>query len=126
MTTDKTGAATSVADNPDAHRYEIVVEPGGERLFAGFAEYRDRVIGTDADRVPNRVFFHTEVAAEFGGRGLATILVREAIEDARARGFKIVGVCPLVAAFLKKNPEYDQATSPVTPATLEWLRAHTS
>lgn len=122
MTADKTGAETTVRDNPAARRYDIHVDaPGGEAL-AGFAEYRDRVSGTDASTT-ERVFFHTEVDPAFGGRGLATILVREALDDARARNLTIVGVCPLVASFLKKHPEYAEATAPVTPAVLEWLRS---
>ncbi|MDF6101206.1 GNAT family N-acetyltransferase [Gordonia hongkongensis] len=122
MTADKTGAETTVRDNPAERRYDIHVDaPGGEAL-AGFAEYRDRVSGTDASTT-ERVFFHTEVDPAFGGRGLATILVREALDDARARNLTIVGVCPLVASFLKKHPEYAEATAPVTPAVLEWLRS---
>ncbi|MET4167651.1 MULTISPECIES: GNAT family N-acetyltransferase [Gordonia] len=121
MTADKTGAETTVRDNPAERRYDIHVDaPAGEAL-AGFAEYRDRVSGTDAPTTA-RVFFHTEVDPAFGGRGLATILVREALDDARARKLTIVGVCPLVASFLKKHPEYADATAPVTPAVLEWLR----
>ncbi|AFR50340.1 putative acetyltransferase [Gordonia sp. KTR9] len=122
MTADKTGAETTVRDNPEENRYDILVQtPGGETL-AGFAEYRDRVSGTQDAPLTARVFFHTEVDPDFGGRGLATILVTEALDDARARDLTIVGVCPLVAAFLKKHPEYADATAPVTPAVLEWLR----
>ncbi|WP_232718315.1 GNAT family N-acetyltransferase [Gordonia metallireducens] len=121
QTTDKTGATTSVRDNGSARRYEITVEGTSDGdLVAGFAEYRDRA--DDSGAVTERVFFHTEVAEEFGGRGLATILVREALDDARSRGLVIVGVCPLVAAFLKKHPEYADAARPVTRDVLAWLR----
>ncbi|MBN0973722.1 MULTISPECIES: GNAT family N-acetyltransferase [unclassified Gordonia (in: high G+C Gram-positive bacteria)] len=121
MTSDKTGAQTAVSDNPAERRYEITVE--GTTAPAGFAEYRDRDAGSDPASGVARVFFHTEVDPAFGGRGLATILVREALDDARDRGLRIVGVCPLVAAFLKKNPEYASFAEPVTPAALTWLRA---
>lgn len=119
-TTDKTGAQTSVRDNGSAQRYEITVDGSAEGAVAGFAEYRDRAdaAGTGTERI----FFHTEVAEEFGGRGLATILVWEALDDARSRELVIVGVCPLVAAFLDKHPEYADATRPVTPDVLAWLR----
>ncbi|KAF0970246.1 MULTISPECIES: GNAT family N-acetyltransferase [Gordonia] len=121
-TTDKTGAATSVRDSASAQRYEITVDGTADGVVAGFAEYRDRVDGADTERV----FFHTEVADEFGGRGLATILVREALDDARARGLVIVGVCPLVAAFLEKHPEYADAARPVSRDVLGWLRRQQS
>lgn len=121
-TTDKTGAQTSVRDNGSAQRYEITVDGTADGVVAGFAEYRDRVDGADTERV----FFHTEVADEFGGRGLATTLVREALDDARARGLVIVGVCPLVAAFLEKHPEYADAARPVSRDVLGWLRRQQS
>ena len=63
-----------------------------------------------------------EVTDEFGGRGLATILITEALDDTKAQDRFIVGVCPLVAAFLKKHPEYEPATHPVTPEVLNWLK----
>ncbi|AZZ81202.1 N-acetyltransferase [Gordonia alkanivorans] len=123
QTTDKTGAQTSVRDNGAAQRYEITVA-GTTDAVAGVAEYRDR--GDDSAASTERVFFQTEVAEEFGGRGLATILVREALDDARSRGLIIIGVCPLVAAFLEKHPEYADATRPVTPDVLRWLRRQQS
>ncbi|MGW5525076.1 GNAT family N-acetyltransferase [Gordonia sp. NPDC003950] len=114
MPTDKTGAVVTVSHNPDARRYEI----HAEGRLAGFTNYRDRPDDGGAERV----FFHTEVSDEFAGRGLATILVREALDASRDAGFTIVGVCPLVAAFLKKNPDYAPSTRPVTPGILSWLR----
>ncbi|MYR08752.1 N-acetyltransferase [Gordonia sp. SID5947] len=119
MATDKTGAQTSVADDPAQRRYEITVEDAGTPQMAGFTAYRDR----DVEGTGQRIFFHTEVAEEFGGRGLGTILIREALDATRAGGRVIVGVCPMVAAFLRKNPDYADASSPVTPEVLTWLEA---
>ncbi|MGV9827108.1 MULTISPECIES: GNAT family N-acetyltransferase [unclassified Gordonia (in: high G+C Gram-positive bacteria)] len=118
MTTDKTGAQTSVSEIPAAQRYEISVD----EQVAGLAAYRDR----DHDGVSERVFYHTEVPEEFGGRGLATILVTEALDDTRAQGKTIIGVCPMVAAFLKKHTEYADATAPVTPEVINWLSSVTT
>lgn len=112
-TTDKTGAAVSVAEDPGKHRYTVSVEG----RVAGFAEYADRETGSAIQRV----FYHTEVDEAFGGRGLATILVTEALNDVRAQGKRIVGVCPMVAAFLKKHPEYADITDPVRKEILTWL-----
>ena len=109
--TDKTGAPVIVAPDPDKRRYTISVD--GE--IVGFAAY--------ADRDGSRVFYHTEVQEAFGGRGLATILVSEALDDVRAQGKRIVAVCPLVSAFLKKHPAYADITDPVTKDILNWLGA---
>jgi predicted GNAT family acetyltransferase len=84
-----------VVRNDLEDRYEIHV---GDHL-AGFARYRER-----GDR---RIFFHTEVADEFGGRGLGGVLAERAVAETVADGKKIVPLCPFIAAWLKKHPEYD-------------------
>lgn len=113
MTHDKTGAEAYVSHVPDALRYQISTD---EQL-AGFTAYRERT----HDGAAERVFFHTEINEAFGGRGLATILITEALADTVSQGKVIVGVCPLVAAFLAKHHEYDSATRPVTDDALSWL-----
>ncbi|MGH3525044.1 MAG: N-acetyltransferase [Mycobacterium sp.] len=50
-----------------------------------------------ADRDNQRVFYYTEIDDDFGGRGLATILVREALKATRADSKHIVPVCEMVA-----------------------------
>ncbi|MVO88048.1 GNAT family N-acetyltransferase [Streptomyces sp. p1417] len=103
-------ATTPTVRRVDArHRYEILVD--GES--AGFTAYRDR-----DDR---RVFFHTEIDDAHAGQGLASVLVREALEDVRSAGLRAVPVCPYVAKFLKKHEEFADITEPVTPEVVEWL-----
>ena len=78
---------TNQVDKNDArNRYEILVD--GE--LAGFARYRN-----DGDVV---VFEHTEVDDRFQGQGLATEMVRTALDDVRAQG-------PLGAAALPARAE---------------------
>ncbi|HZU58672.1 MAG TPA: GNAT family N-acetyltransferase [Actinocrinis sp.] len=89
--------------------YEIQVD--GRR--AGVVAYRDH-----GDQ---RVFYHTEVDDAYAGQGLASRLVREALTESRGQGKRIVPVCPYVAAFLKKNTEFAEATDPVTPEISRWL-----
>jgi predicted GNAT family acetyltransferase len=91
MTSDRVGAPTQVT--AEANRFSISVD--GHRV--GFAEY--------IERDGRRIFDRTEVAPAFQGRGLATILVREALEATRSAGLKIVPQCWMVAEFVEKNPE---------------------
>lgn len=100
MTTDKTGAPTEVAEEQD--RFTISVD--GQQ--AGFTEF--------IDHDGQRIFPHTVVDEEFSGRGLATILVREALESTRDAGLRIVPVCPMVAGFVEKNPEFNAIVDPIT------------
>jgi predicted GNAT family acetyltransferase len=85
---------TSVRDNPDSGRYEIY----DDGALAAFTEYT--VDGTVAD------FVHTETLDGFTGRGLAGQLVREALDEARSRGWRVRPFCPFVRAFIGKHPEY--------------------
>ena len=104
MTTDKTGAPTEVT--AEAGRFSITVD--GQK--AGFTQFVDH----DTDRGGQRIFFHTEIDKEFGGRGLATILIRGALEATRADGLRIVPVCSMVAGFVEKNDEFADAVDPIT------------
>jgi predicted GNAT family acetyltransferase len=51
----------------------------------------------------DRIFFHTEIDQEFGGRGLAALLVREALADSIRRNVTVVPVCPLFARHLRMH-----------------------
>lgn len=90
--TDKTGAPTTVTAEPD--QYTIAVE--GKKV--GKAEF--------LDRGEKRVFTHTEVDEDYEGRGLATILIGQALQETRDAGLRIVPKCPMVAAYISKHDEY--------------------
>ena len=49
---------------------------------------------------------HTGVPPEIGGRGVGTALARAMIADARAKGLKIVPLCPFVNALFRRNPDW--------------------
>jgi predicted GNAT family acetyltransferase len=86
--------AVEVHDNPDEHRYEAVAD--GE--LAGFAAYRTQ---------PGLIaFVHTEVKDAFEGHGIGSILIREALEDARGRGFEVLPFCPFVNSFIAEHREF--------------------
>ncbi|WP_407685413.1 GNAT family N-acetyltransferase [Mycobacterium sp. HUMS_1102779] len=112
MPADKTGAHATIS--AEEARYTIAV---GDRVV-GHASF--------ADRGDQRVFDHTEIHPEFGGRGLATLLVEEALNDARDAGKRIVPVCSMIGTVLRKHPEFDDLTDPVTDDVLRWLRTRSS
>jgi uncharacterized protein len=108
MTTDKTGAQTTVSAADG--KYTISVD--GETVG----------LTAVADRDNQRVFYHTEIDDRFGGRGLATILIQEALEATRADGKRVVAVCEMVAGFLEKHPQFSDISDPVTPEILGWAK----
>ncbi|TNM53585.1 GNAT family N-acetyltransferase [Brevibacterium sediminis] len=91
---DKTGAEVTVSLNESTQAYEITVADG---IVAGSAFF---LPGPDAET--ERIFYHTVVDEQFGGRGLSKFLVAEALDDSRERGVTVVPVCPL---FVKKLQE---------------------
>jgi predicted GNAT family acetyltransferase len=85
-----------VTHNAAAHRYELPTEHG-----LAIAVYHQQGDGV--------VFTHTEVPPADEGKGIASKLVRAALDDTRRRGFKIVPACSFVSAFVRRHPEYANA-----------------
>lgn len=84
---------SEVRHNQAKHRYEIEVDG---HLSVSIYE-RDGDVLT---------FTHTLVPDELQGRGIASTLIRGALEDVRAQGLKLVPQCPFVAAYIDKHPEW--------------------
>ena len=55
--------------------------------------------------------WHTEVPPALRGRGIAATLARTALEYARDENLKVDVICPLVANYLQKNPEFNGVVS---------------
>ncbi len=86
--------SAAVRDAPEAERYEVHVDGA----LAGFAEYRRR---------PNLIAFtHTEVGDAYEGQGLASTLIRHALDEARAAGLAVLPFCPFVNGYITRHPEY--------------------
>ncbi|BCI92411.1 hypothetical protein NIIDMKKI_76170 [Mycobacterium kansasii] len=100
---------------PDDHRQDRCGDHGHRRAGQVHDRGWGRTVGFASylDRGSQRVFDHTEVDPKFGGRGLATILVERALEEARADGKRIVPVCSMVVTVLNKHPEYADITDTV-------------
>lgn len=50
---------------------------------------------------------HTEVEPAAEGKGVGSALARALIDDVRARGDKLVPLCPFVKSYLDRHPEFD-------------------
>ncbi|MFI7649269.1 GNAT family N-acetyltransferase [Micromonospora sp. NPDC049460] len=86
----------TVTDASERERFEARDETGA---LAGVVTYQ--LTGTIV------AYTHTEVDAEFEGRGVASTLARAVMDDARARGRTVVPICPFLSGWLEKHPEYD-------------------
>jgi predicted GNAT family acetyltransferase len=88
--------STQPALRRDAASHRFIIEADGRE--AGFIDYRD-----DGKAVR---LVHTEISPAFEGRGLASQLVRFALDDVRREGRKVVPSCSYVAGWIAKHPEY--------------------
>jgi uncharacterized protein len=83
-----------VQHDEDGHRY--VMRSSGETV--GLIEYE-----REGDVFDLR---HTEVLPQGQGNGLGKVLVRDALDDIREHGHRIVATCPYVQKFVAEHPEY--------------------
>jgi uncharacterized protein len=89
-------ADAEVVDVPEASRYELRL--GGHLI--GLAAYRRR---------DGRIAFtHTEVDGSCEGRGCGSRLAEAALQDARREGLGVVPLCPFIAHYIERHPEYEQ------------------
>lgn len=78
------------------------------------------------DRGEERIFHHTEISEEFGGRGLAGKLVESALRGTAEEKMTVVAVCPYVRNWLQKNDPADIRWRKPTPEDLTWLKKELS
>ena len=83
----------------DKSQARYVLEVSGEEL--GAANY------TEQDG--KMIFSHTVVDPGLKGQGLGSKLVSEALNDARARGRRIVPVCEFVASYVRNHPDWNDS-----------------
>lgn len=88
-------SGAEVHDDPGHDRY--VAEVDG--TVAGHATY--------LVRGERSMLVHTEVADDFEGQGVGSALARYAFEDARSRGLGVVPLCPFMARYVERHPEYE-------------------
>ncbi len=84
---------SGVQDNEARHQFELAVD--GHVALAAYRLKPDVI-----------TFTHTEVPKELGGRGIGSQLAKGALDQVRARGLKVVPLCPFIKAYIEKHPEY--------------------
>ena len=91
----------AVRDNEAEGQYEISYD-GRLALLAYFR------------RGDSVVLAHTEVPEALEGHGIAGRLAQFALDDARAKGLRVVPRCPYVRAYLEKHTEYAELVATAT------------
>ncbi len=84
----------TVADAPERERFEISLDGA----VVGFTAYH---------RGPRAIsLIHTEIDSAHEGEGLASQLIRTALDTARAEGLAVLPFCPFVRGFIEAHKEY--------------------
>lgn len=82
-----------IVDNPEKKRYEATVEGAMARIE--YIKAQDKIYLT-----------HTEVPQALEGKGVGSKLVAKVIEDIDQQGLTLIPLCPFVALYLKRHPEW--------------------
>lgn len=82
-----------VKDNPSTKQYEAKVEDATARIE--YIKTKDKIYLT-----------HTEVPRALEGKGVGSALVLKTLEDIEKKGLTLVPLCPFVALYLKRHPEW--------------------
>jgi len=85
--------ANAVRDNKERSRFELDAE--GHIAFSNYKR----------DGGTIRIM-HTEVPPALNGKGIGSALARGLLDLVRAEGLKVVPLCPFVAGYIGKHPEY--------------------
>jgi uncharacterized protein len=83
----------AVRDNTQRHRFELDADG-----HVAFSNYRREGA--------TLTVLHTEVPSELNGKGIGSALVRGLLDIARAEKLKVRPLCPFVAGYIAKHPEY--------------------
>lgn len=69
-------------------------------------------LGTEIPRVEyiragDKIYLtHTEVPQALAGKGIGSALIRAVLEDIKEKKLTLVPLCPFVALYLQRNPEW--------------------
>lgn len=83
----------SISENSEKKRFEVKLNDDW-----AFIEYI---------RAENKMYLtHTEVPPAMEGKGIGSALVKHAFQVLDTEGRKLVPLCPFVASYVKRHPEY--------------------
>jgi predicted GNAT family acetyltransferase len=96
----------TVRSNIDARTYDALVD--GKEMGTLVYELKGSMA----------VISHTVVEPDYRGRGVASELVRQALDDFRERGMTVSNFCGFVGTFIEAHPEYGDLLDPVHPGVI--------
>ncbi len=96
---------TPIKQNTHKHRFEATTD--GKACFVEYQTVDDDTLA----------LVHTEVDPSLEGQGIGSKLVESVLEYADRNNLEIVPLCPFVAAYIKRHPDWNRIVSTSYTAT---------
>lgn len=84
-----------LVDNPAEKQFQFVLD--GSIAKIEYIKAKEKIYLT-----------HTEVPKGYEGKGIGTELIKQALEHIKAHNLTLVPLCPFVALYLKRHPEWKE------------------
>jgi uncharacterized protein len=89
----------TVTRNTDHRRFELLTDD--KLSIIAYVELDDHTLA----------LVHTEVHPDLEGQGVGSRLVVQVFDYVETNGLKIVPLCPFVAAYIKRHPDWQRIVS---------------
>jgi predicted GNAT family acetyltransferase len=84
-----------ISENKEKKRFEAMVD--GATAVIEYIRAEDKMYLT-----------HTEVPKQLEGKGVASAMAKQVLEQIKVEGLQLVPLCPFIAAYLKRHPEWKE------------------
>jgi predicted GNAT family acetyltransferase len=95
--------------NIDVEKLEVIHSPA-EKRFETWIEGRLSKLDYMEDD-GTIIMTHVGVYPEHRGQGVAGKLTQVALEYAKERSLRVIPMCPYIASYIRRNPQYIELTS---------------
>jgi predicted GNAT family acetyltransferase len=85
--------------NVKENQFEMVV--AGSTAIIEFKEFPGKI-----------ALIHTEVPPAIEGKGVATAIIEKALNYIEQNNLKLIPLCPVVVAYVKRHPEWNRIVDP--------------
>jgi len=88
-----------IVKNERENQFEMVVD--GHTAIIVYKEYPGKI-----------ALIHTEVPPVLEGKGVATAIIGKALNYIEQNNLKLIPICPVVVAYVKRHPEWKRIVDP--------------
>ena len=97
--------ATPLKNNTHHHQFELTTD--GKLSIVAYQQVDDETLALT----------HTEVDPSLEGHGVGSQLVEDVLQYVEQNNLKVVPLCPFVAVYLKRHPDWNRVVSTAYPAS---------